>query len=80
MSKELSLAELDMEQATHLPPREVMWGCRSNAGSTSVSVHYTNGSYDGNGDGDTSQVGLINVAALNGNLDGNGNGSSFLNL
>jgi hypothetical protein len=42
--------------------------------------HYTNGSYDGNGDGDTSQVGLINVAALNGNLDGNGNGSSFLNL
>jgi hypothetical protein len=76
MSKALSLAELDMEQATHLPPREVMWGCRS----TSVSVHYTNGSYDGNGDGNTSQVGLINVSALNGNLDGNGNGSSFLNI
>jgi hypothetical protein len=80
MSKGLSVAELDMEQATHLPPREVMWGCRSNAGGTHVTVNYTNGSYDGNGDGNTSQVGLINVSALNGNLDGDGNGSSFLNL
>jgi hypothetical protein len=80
MSKGLSVAELDMEQATYLPPREVMWGCRANGGGTHVSVHYTNGSYDGNGDGDTSQYGLINVAALNGNFDGDGNGSSFLNL
>jgi hypothetical protein len=80
MSKGLSVAELDMEQATHLPPREVMWGCRSNVGGTHISVSYTNGSYDGNADGDTSQSGLINVALLNGNFDGDGNGSSFLSL
>jgi hypothetical protein len=70
MSEGLSLSELEMEQATYLPPREVMWGCRS-----SVSYTYNVGSFDGNGDGNTEQSGLINVAVLNGvgngDLDGN---------
>jgi len=77
MSKGLSVAELDMEQATHLPPREVMWGCRASGGGTHVNVHNT-GSFDGNGDGNTSQSGLINVSVLNGNLDGDGNGNTIL--
>ncbi len=76
MSEGLSLSELDMEQATHLPPREVMWGCRS---GSSTHVQVTNvGSFDGNGDGNTYQSGLINVSALNGNLDGDFNALSIL--
>jgi hypothetical protein len=78
MSKGLSVAELDSEQASYLPPREVMWGCRANYGGTHVVVHNNTGSYDGNGDGDTSQVGLINISALNGNLDGDLNGNTIL--
>jgi hypothetical protein len=75
MSEGLSLSELDMEQATYLPPREVMWGCR--CGSSS-HVEVTNvGSFDGNGDGNTYQSGLINVSALNGNLDGVLNGNTI---
>jgi len=73
MSEGLSLSELDMEQATYLPPREVMWGCRS--GSTQVN---NVGSFDGNGDGNTYQSGLINVSALNGNFNGDLNGFSIL--
>ncbi len=74
MSEGLSLSELDMEQATHLPPREVMWGYRSGS-----HVEVTNvGSFDGNADGNTYQSGLINVSALNGNLDGDLNGNSIL--
>ena len=49
MSEGLSLSELDMEQATYLPPREVMWGCREQAAPRSNTV----GSFDGNGDGNT---------------------------
>lgn len=75
MSKGLSVAELDLEEASYLPPREVMWGCR--AAGNHVTVHTTTGSYDGNGDGNTSQFGLVNVSALNGNLDGDGNGDAF---
>jgi hypothetical protein len=76
MTEGLSFAELDQEQATYLPPREVMWGCRAQASSTHVTVN-TTGSYDGNGDGNTEQSGLINVSALNGNLDGFGDGNSL---
>ena len=36
------------------------------------------GSFDGNGDGNTYQSGLINVSALNGNLDGDFNALSIL--
>ncbi len=54
MSEGLTVAELDMEQATYLPPREVMWGCRSRRSAPTSTV--TNiGSFDGNGDGNTSQ-------------------------
>jgi hypothetical protein len=74
MSEGLSLSELDMEQATYLPPREVMWGCR---GGSHVEVNNV-GSFDGNGDGNTYQSGLINVSALNGNLDGDLNGFTIL--
>ena len=74
MSEGLSSSELDMEQATYLPPREVMWGCRGGS-----SVHVTNvGSFDGNGNGNTDQSGLINVSALNGNFNGDLNGFSIL--
>ncbi len=52
-----------------------MWGCRS--GSSHVQVNNV-GSFDGNGDGNTYQSGLINVSALNGNLDGDLNGFSIL--
>jgi hypothetical protein len=76
MSEGLSLSELDMEQVTYLPPREVMWGCRSGS-STHVQVNNV-GSFDGNGDGNTYQSGLINVSALNGNLDGDFNALSIL--
>jgi hypothetical protein len=79
MSKGLSVSELDMEQATFLPPREVMWGCRS-GGAHYSSVHTNVGSFDGNGDGNTSQEGLVNVSLLNGNLDGVGNGDTILSL
>jgi hypothetical protein len=74
MSEGLSLAELDSEQATYLPPREVMWGC---ARPVNHVVHNV-GSYDGNGDGNTEQAGLINVSALNGNFDGDLNGNTIL--
>ncbi len=73
MSEGLSLSELEMEQASYLPPREVMWGCRGGAHFT-----YNVGSFDGNGDGNSYQAGLINVSALNGNLDGVGNGNTIL--
>jgi len=73
MSEGLSLSELDMEQVTYLPPREVIWGCRG--GNTQVN---TVGSFDGNGDGNTYQSGLINVSALNGNFNGDLNGFSIL--
>jgi hypothetical protein len=72
MSEGLSLAELDMEQATYLPPREVMWGYRSSSSHTVV----TNGSFDG-GNGDSYQNGLINVSALNGNFSGDFDGSTI---
>ena len=76
MSKGLSITELDSEQASYLPPREVMWGCR--ASGAGFSVHTNTGSYDGNGDGNTAQDGLINISALNGNLDGDANGNTIL--
>lgn len=73
MSEGLSLSELDMEQVTYLPPREVMWGCRT----PSHVVVNTIGSFDG-GNGTTEQTGLINVSALNGNFSGDLDGSTIL--
>jgi len=73
MTEGLSLAELESEQATFLPPRLVMWEA-----CTGYHVEVTNvGSYNGNADGNTYQEGLINVSALNGNFDGDGNGNSL---
>ncbi|HTU39480.1 MAG TPA: hypothetical protein VMF35_15885 [Acidimicrobiales bacterium] len=63
----LSLAELESEHAEYLPAREVMWCARSAGPSNHASV------YNGNGDGNTEQEGLVNISVLNGNLDGNGN-------
>ncbi len=74
MTEGLSLSELDMEQASYLPPREVMWWCRS---GSHVDVNNV-GSFNGNADGNTYQSGLINVSALNGNADGNLNGFTIL--
>lgn len=73
MSEGLTLTELDMEQASYLPPREVMWGCRCYSHTEVNNV----GSFNGNANGNTYQEGFINVSALNGNLNGNGNGNTL---
>ena len=63
----LSLAELEGEHAEYLPAREVMWCARADSSGNHASVN------NGNGNGNTSQEGLVNVSALNGNFNGNGN-------
>jgi hypothetical protein len=77
--RNFSLKELDAELAEQLPARDLMGGCchpcgcsgYASASGHPVTVNYTQGSFDGNGNGD-GNVGLINVAGIgNGDLDGN---------
>jgi hypothetical protein len=60
--RDLTISELELETAEHLPARELM----GRPGGSS----WTNGSYNGN----TAQFGVLNISALN----GNGNGSIFV--
>jgi hypothetical protein len=57
--RELTLAEIDAEVAEQLPARELLC-CGGGGGNTHIVAN-----------GNTSQVGLINVSALNGNFNGN---------
>ena len=59
----VTMRELELETAELLPPRETLWGFASNSNYAAV----------GSGDGDTEQVGLLNISALNGFGDGDGN-------
>jgi len=65
--RDLTFTELDLQTAEQLPARELMGCC---GGKAPGGNSYTNGSYNGN----TAQIGLLNVSALN----GNGNGSAFI--
>jgi hypothetical protein len=64
MSTDITMQELESETAELLPSRETLcqWG-----------HSYSSTNIVGSGDGNTSQVGLINVSALNGNFDGDFN-------
>jgi hypothetical protein len=64
--RDLTFAELDLQTAEQLPARELMGA----GGGRPPGGNWTNGSYNGN----TAQIGLLNVSALN----GNGNGSAFV--
>jgi hypothetical protein len=48
---------------------------KPSGGTCGCGGDWTNGSYNGNGNGNT---GFALVSALNGNLNGNGNGSAFV--
>jgi hypothetical protein len=65
--RDVTFTELDQQTAEQLPARELM-GC--GGGRSPSGNSWTNGS----GNGNTGQVGLINVSVLN----GNGNGSVFV--
>jgi hypothetical protein len=66
--RDVTFTELDQQTAEQLPARELM-GCGGGKGPNGGGS-WTNGSYNGN----TAQLGVLNVSALN----GNGNGSVFL--
>jgi hypothetical protein len=58
------MQDLELEHAELLPSRETLWCCSSrHAGSSFSQVAV--------GQGNTNQVGLLNISALNGNLSGN---------
>ena len=60
----VTMQDLELEQAEMLPSRETLCGCHprhSGGGFSQVAV----------GQGNTNQVGLLNISALNGNFSGN---------
>jgi hypothetical protein len=65
MSNAVTMQDLELEQAELLPSRETLNCCNyyrsSGFGFSQVAV----------GQGNTNQVGLLNISALNGNLSGN---------
>jgi hypothetical protein len=60
----ITMQELELETAELLPARETLWYGSSHSSNTAVV---------GSGDGNTEQVGLVNISALNGNGDGDFN-------
>ena len=56
--------DLELEQAELLPSRETLCCLRQHGGGFSLNQVAV-------GQGNTNQVGLINISALNGNLSGN---------
>jgi hypothetical protein len=64
MSTAVTMQDLELETAELLPSRETL-NCGGNRGSSSFF------SQVGIGQGNTNQVGLLNISALNGNLSGN---------
>jgi hypothetical protein len=65
MSTAVTMQDLELETAELLPSRETLncSGSRSSGGFSFSQV--------GIGQGNTNQVGLLNISALNGNLSGN---------
>ena len=60
----VTMQDLELEHAELLPSRETLWSCHpSHSGSSFSQVAV--------GQGNTNQVGLLNISALNGNLSGN---------
>ena len=57
---------LELEHAELLPSRETLWCCHSGHAGSGFSF-----SQVAVGQGNTNQVGLLNISALNGNLSGN---------
>ena len=60
----VTMQDLELEHAELLPSRETLWSCHSShsaGGFSQVAV----------GQGNTNQVGLLNISALNGNFSGN---------
>ena len=53
----ITTQELELETAELLPARETLWGSFS---------HQSNSAVVGNGNGNTEQVGLLNISAFNG--------------
>jgi hypothetical protein len=60
----VTMQELELETAELLPARETLW--------YSTYVHKTT-TIVGSGNGNTQQLGLLNVSVLNGNFNGDGN-------
>ncbi len=60
----VTMQELELEHAELLPARETLWGAFSSSSNTAIV---------GSGDGNTEQVGLLNISALNGDGDGDFN-------
>jgi hypothetical protein len=71
--RDLTFTDIDGQLAEQLPARELMG--KPSGGRCGCGGDWTNGSYNGNGNGNT---GFALVSALNGNLNGNGNGSAFV--
>jgi hypothetical protein len=59
----ITMQELELETAELLPARETLWFFSSQRNTAVI----------GNGNGNTSQQGVLNVSALNGFGNGNGN-------
>jgi hypothetical protein len=60
----VTMQDLELEHAELLPSRETLWCCHSKHFGSSFSQVAV-------GQGNTNQVGLLNISALNGNLSGN---------
>jgi hypothetical protein len=65
MSADVTMQDLELETAELLPSRETL-NCCNYGRSSGFSF-----SQVGIGQGNTNQVGLLNISALNGNLSGN---------
>ena len=57
----ITMQELELETAELLPARETLWFFNSQRNTAVI----------GNGNGNTSQHGLVNISAANGNFNGN---------
>ena len=60
----VTMQDLELEHAELLPSRETLWSCHPQHASSSFSQVAV-------GQGNTNQVGLLNISALNGNFSGN---------
>jgi hypothetical protein len=64
MSTAVTMQDLELEHAELLPSRETLCACYRYHPTSSFSQVAV-------GQGNTNQVGLLNISALNGNLSGN---------
>jgi hypothetical protein len=68
MSTAITMQDLELEQAELLPSRETLCCCYHRPVCGGGGVDFTQ---IAQGQGNTNQVGLLNISALNGNLSGN---------